>query len=107
VTAAPNSTLVGVVSRDALKAEEFAARHGALSAHNDYQALLDAPAVDAVYIATPNGLHAEQWQRLPQAWASTCSATSRWRRRSRTPSMPWPSAKQRVCGLGRLSNAQL
>jgi len=60
VTAAPNSTLVGVVSRDATRAAEFAARHGAAAAYDDYQALLSDPAVDAVYIATPNALHAEQ-----------------------------------------------
>jgi 1,5-anhydro-D-fructose reductase (1,5-anhydro-D-mannitol-forming) len=60
VTAAPNSTLAGVVSRDAAKAREFAAQHGAAAAYDDYQALLDDPAVDAVYIATPNGMHADQ-----------------------------------------------
>jgi 1,5-anhydro-D-fructose reductase (1,5-anhydro-D-mannitol-forming) len=60
VTAAPNSTLSGVVSRTAAKAQEFAERHGAASAYDDYRALLDDPAVDAVYIATPNALHADQ-----------------------------------------------
>ncbi|SDX83542.1 1,5-anhydro-D-fructose reductase (1,5-anhydro-D-mannitol-forming) [Geodermatophilus africanus] len=60
IGAADNSTLVGVVSRDAGRARDFAARHGAAAAHDDYAALLADPAVDAVYIATPNGLHAEQ-----------------------------------------------
>ena len=60
VTAAPNSTLAGVVSRTAAKAEEFAARHGAAAAYDDYRALLEDPSVDAVYIATPNALHADQ-----------------------------------------------
>lgn len=60
VNAAPNSTLAGVVSREAAKAEQFAERHGAASAYDDYQALLADSAVDAVYIATPNGLHAQQ-----------------------------------------------
>jgi 1,5-anhydro-D-fructose reductase (1,5-anhydro-D-mannitol-forming) len=60
VTAAPNSALVGVVSRDAGRAAEFAARHGAAAAYDDFQALLDDPGVDAVYIATPNGMHADQ-----------------------------------------------
>jgi 1,5-anhydro-D-fructose reductase (1,5-anhydro-D-mannitol-forming) len=60
VTAATNGTLAGVVSRDAAKAKEFAARHGAASAYDDYRALLEDPAVDAVYIATPNALHADQ-----------------------------------------------
>jgi 1,5-anhydro-D-fructose reductase (1,5-anhydro-D-mannitol-forming) len=60
VAAAPNSTLAAVSSRDAARANDFAARHGAATAYDDYQALLDDPAVDAVYIATPNGLHADQ-----------------------------------------------
>jgi len=60
VTAAPNSRLAGVVSRTAAKAEEFAGRHGAAAAYDDYRALLDDPSVDAVYIATPNALHADQ-----------------------------------------------
>jgi 1,5-anhydro-D-fructose reductase (1,5-anhydro-D-mannitol-forming) len=60
VTAAPNSTLAGCVSRDAAKAKEFAARHGATSAYDDFRALLQDPAVDAVYIATPNAMHADQ-----------------------------------------------
>ena len=60
VNAAPNSTLAGVVSRTAAKAQEFAARHGAAAAYDDYRALLEDPSVDAVYIATPNALHADQ-----------------------------------------------
>ena len=60
VGAAPNSSLAGVVSRDAAKAKDFAERHGAASAYDDYRALLDDPDVDAVYICTPNALHADQ-----------------------------------------------
>jgi 1,5-anhydro-D-fructose reductase (1,5-anhydro-D-mannitol-forming) len=60
VSADPRSTLAGVVSRDAARAEAFAARHGAGRAYDDYRALLEDPAVDAVYIATPNALHADQ-----------------------------------------------
>jgi 1,5-anhydro-D-fructose reductase (1,5-anhydro-D-mannitol-forming) len=60
VAAATNSTLSGVVSRDAGRAREFAERHGAASAYADYRALLEDAAVDAVYIATPNALHADQ-----------------------------------------------
>ncbi|MCW2537819.1 MAG: hypothetical protein JWQ26_3518 [Modestobacter sp.] len=60
VQAATNSTLAGVVSRDATRAKEFAERFGAASAYDDYQALLDDPAVHAVYLATPNAMHADQ-----------------------------------------------
>jgi 1,5-anhydro-D-fructose reductase (1,5-anhydro-D-mannitol-forming) len=60
VSADATSTLAGVVSRDARRARTFAEKHGAASAYDDYRALLDDPSVDAVYIATPNALHAEQ-----------------------------------------------
>jgi 1,5-anhydro-D-fructose reductase (1,5-anhydro-D-mannitol-forming) len=60
IAASADSTLVSVVSRDLGRAKEFARTHGAASAVDDYPALLADPAVEAVYIATPNALHAEQ-----------------------------------------------
>jgi 1,5-anhydro-D-fructose reductase (1,5-anhydro-D-mannitol-forming) len=60
VTGAGNGTLAAVCSRDAGRARDFAAQHGAGSAYDEYRAMLDDPAVDAVYIATPNSLHADQ-----------------------------------------------
>jgi predicted dehydrogenase len=54
------SELVGVVSRDETRAREFAERHGAPRALTSYEELLADPAVDIVYIATPNALHADQ-----------------------------------------------
>lgn len=55
-----NSTLVSVASRDQAKAEQFAREHGAARATSGYAKLLADPEVQAVYIATPNALHAEQ-----------------------------------------------
>jgi 1,5-anhydro-D-fructose reductase (1,5-anhydro-D-mannitol-forming) len=60
IAASGNSTLVSVVSRDQRRAEEFARAHGALTALDDYAKMLADPAVAAVYIATPNALHADQ-----------------------------------------------
>lgn len=60
ITACENSTLVSVVSRDRGRAGEFARAHGAANALDDYAKMLADPAVDAVYIATPNALHADQ-----------------------------------------------
>jgi 1,5-anhydro-D-fructose reductase (1,5-anhydro-D-mannitol-forming) len=60
IAASETSALVSVVSRDQGRAEEFARRHGAAAALDDYQKMLADPAVAAVYIATPNALHAEQ-----------------------------------------------
>jgi predicted dehydrogenase/aryl-alcohol dehydrogenase-like predicted oxidoreductase len=50
--------LVAVGSRAAERAEEFARAMGVPRAHADYQALLEDPELDAVYIATPHPSHA-------------------------------------------------
>ncbi len=54
---AANAEIVAAGSRSREHAEAFAASHGIARAHASYEALLDDPAVDAVYIALPNGLH--------------------------------------------------
>jgi predicted dehydrogenase/aryl-alcohol dehydrogenase-like predicted oxidoreductase len=51
--------LAAVASRRIDAAREFAARHPDVTPYGGYQALLDDPAVDAVYIATPHPAHAE------------------------------------------------
>jgi predicted dehydrogenase len=48
---------VGSRSRDS--AEAFARRHRIPAAHGNYRALLEDPAVEAVYVAPPHPLHAE------------------------------------------------
>jgi len=54
---AANAEVVAVGSRTRERATEFAATFGISSAHASYEALLDDPAVDAVYIGLPNSLH--------------------------------------------------
>jgi predicted dehydrogenase len=49
-----------VASRDAAKAQAFAAKFGIARAHASYEALLDDGALDAIYIPLPNSMHA-QW----------------------------------------------
>jgi D-xylose 1-dehydrogenase (NADP+, D-xylono-1,5-lactone-forming) len=51
--------VVAVASRDRERAEGFAREHGIERAHGDYEALLEDPAVDAVYIPLPNALHVD------------------------------------------------
>ena len=51
------ATVIAVGSRDRRRAETFAAAHGIARAHASYEAFLEDPAIEAVYIALPNGLH--------------------------------------------------
>ena len=57
---AEGSALVAVARARAALAAEFAERHGALRWHADWRELLKDPGIDAVYLATPVRLHAEQ-----------------------------------------------
>ena len=52
-------TLEAVASRTIDHAREYAAQWSIPRAIGSYEALLDDPAVDAIYIALPNSLHAE------------------------------------------------
>lgn len=51
--------LYAIASRDAATAKEAARKYGFQKAYASYQDLLDDPAVDIVYISTPNSLHFE------------------------------------------------
>ena len=51
--------VVAVASRDAGRADAYAAEHGIATAHGSYEALLADPEVEAVYISLPNGMHHE------------------------------------------------
>jgi predicted dehydrogenase len=57
---APGSALVAVARARAELAEDFARTHGARRWHAEWRDLLRDPEVDAVYLATPVRLHAEQ-----------------------------------------------
>jgi D-xylose 1-dehydrogenase (NADP+, D-xylono-1,5-lactone-forming) len=51
--------LIAVASRDQARAEEYARTWEIERAYGSYEALLEDPDVDAVYISLPNTLHAE------------------------------------------------
>lgn len=53
----PNSRLVAVMRRDAVKAEDYARRHGVGKWYNDAEQLLDDPEINSVYVATPPSSH--------------------------------------------------
>lgn len=52
--------LTAVYSRDKVRAEEFAVKHGAKYSFTDIEAMAACPEIDAVYVASPNALHYEQ-----------------------------------------------
>ena len=60
INAADDGELVAVYSRDQGRAEAFAARHGAAAAYSSLDDLLADSRVDAVFISSPNSLHAVQ-----------------------------------------------
>jgi predicted dehydrogenase len=59
---AANADLRAIASRSAERARADAAAAGIPAAHGSYEALLDDPSIEAVYVPLPNTLHAE-WTR--------------------------------------------
>ena len=59
VRASPRNEVVAAASRTAARAEEFTRQWGLPRAFGSYQAMLGDPAIDVVYNALPNHLHAE------------------------------------------------
>jgi predicted dehydrogenase len=55
----PGARLGAVASRDIEKGRAFAATHGAPNIYDNYAALAADPQIQAIYIATPHGFHAE------------------------------------------------
>jgi len=56
---AGHASLAAVASRDEARAREFAGKSGAARYYTRYEDLAADPDIDAVYIATPHGFHAE------------------------------------------------
>ena len=67
IQASVNGTLVAVGSRDADRARDFAEAHSIPRHHGSYEALLDDPDVDALYIPLPNSMHREWTIRAARA----------------------------------------
>jgi predicted dehydrogenase len=51
--------IVAVGSRDQARADAYAREHGLERAHGSYEALLEDPQLQAIYISLPNALHVE------------------------------------------------
>ena len=56
---AQDAELVAVYSRDQGRSEAFAEKHGAKTAYTSVEDLLSDSRIDAVYITSPNHLHAQ------------------------------------------------
>tara|TARA_R110000868_G_scaffold235273_9_gene489153 strand:+ start:12323 stop:13297 length:975 start_codon:yes stop_codon:yes gene_type:complete len=54
-----HSNLVAVMRRNAIKAEDYATRHGVPTWYSDADELINSPKVTAIYIATPPNSHLE------------------------------------------------
>jgi predicted dehydrogenase len=54
-----DAELVAIASRDKIKSKEFGDKFKPRHAHNSYEDLVKNPEIDAIYIATPHGLHYE------------------------------------------------
>ena len=59
--------VTAVGSRDGATAQAYASEHGLERGHGSYEALLEDPEVDAVYISLPNGMHHEWTMRALEA----------------------------------------
>jgi predicted dehydrogenase len=67
IGAAPGASLLAVASRDAERAGRAARQAGAARSYGSYDALLDDPAVEVVYVALPNHLHVPWTARALEA----------------------------------------
>ncbi len=59
----PNNSVAGVASRSAKNAEWFANNLPDAKAYTDYDALIQDPAIDIIYIATPNSTHTDMMRK--------------------------------------------
>jgi predicted dehydrogenase len=55
-----NVCVTAIAARDANRAAKYARMHGIRYGHRSYEALIDDPEIDLVYITTPPSCHAEQ-----------------------------------------------
>ena len=62
----PDVVVAAVGARDPASAEAFAAAHGIARAHGSYEALIDDPGVDAVYVLVPTSMHGK-WTKAALA----------------------------------------
>lgn len=62
----PDVVISAVASRDQPSADEFAAKYGIGRAYGTYEALIDDPDLDAIYVLVPTSMHGK-WTKLALA----------------------------------------
>ncbi|MCX6349527.1 MAG: Gfo/Idh/MocA family oxidoreductase [Candidatus Aureabacteria bacterium] len=67
INAAGRSRVVAVASRDPRRGQEFASRWEIPRSFDSYEALLDSPEIEVVYVPLPNHLHCEWTVRAVEA----------------------------------------
>lgn len=67
IKSSKRNTLVGVASRVETRARQYAQEWGIPKAYGSYEALLEDPQIDVIYISLPNSLHAEWTIKALQA----------------------------------------
>ena len=77
INAARGARFNAVLSSTQEGAERYCASHSVARGYTDLKTFLADPAVDVVWIASPNHLHKDQTVAALKA-ASTCSARSPW-----------------------------
>ena len=82
----PEATVEVVAARDPGRADAYARRHRIPRVADSYEAVVEDPDIDAVYIPLPNSLHAELDPGRPRRPGSTCCA--------RSPSPPTPTRRR-------------
>lgn len=70
------SKIEAVAGRDPQRLSDFAARHGIAKHYSGYDALLDDPAIDVVYIGLPNNMHHEAVIRAAEKGKAVLSEKS-------------------------------
>lgn len=59
INSADNARLYAIAGRSSGKLQQFKEKHKPVTTYDSYEKLLSDPAIDAVYIPLPNGLHCE------------------------------------------------
>ncbi len=67
VKLAEDTEIVAAYSREIQRARDFAERHEIPDAHDSLDGLLGNPDIDAVFVSSPNSLHAEHTVKAAEA----------------------------------------